>query len=754
MNKVFICILISIFLWACNTTKNIPEGKFLLNDFAITSDNKEIDKVLLEDYIRQKPNSAGKIRLGVYNMAGDTSKWINRFIQKLGQPPVIYSAQLAKMSASQIERQLSNQGYLNVKVDTLLKLKGKEEKKMSVTYRIISGTPYRIRTYEHKIDDPDISRILSFTKRFTSVKQGTLFDQDALEIERERMNNILRNFGYYSFSKENLYYKADTTLNSHQVDVFLSLRQTPDSTSFKRYLMRNITIVSGYDVTSDDNKENFANPDTTYKSGITIIHGKNKFLRNSMLLRNNYLQPGKYYSDSRISRTYTALSSNSTIKQTSIDLKTETEDSINYVDARINIAPSNTHWFQTGIDGTNSAGDFGIAPSISYQHQNLFNGAEILNLKLKGAYEFINGKNKNEFGNKNYYEYGADASLSFPLFLFPWMKSSWREIPTSSTQVSVGVNNQHRSEYIRQFFNMTYTFRWSTQKAQLSHALDLFDINYVRMPWTSSSFKESLDKNKVLKSTYDNQLIARSGYTITYTKNRGMKYPRNNYTIRGTVDVAGWLPHLVQSLGGLKENNSGQYEVMGIAYAEYVKTDLSFSHTRLFDKQKSFAYHILLGVAKPFSNSNILPYERRYFSGGANSVRGWSTRELGPGSYQSNDSTTFINQAGDIKLDMSIEYRNKISELFELAAFIDGGNIWTIKNYDGQEKGEFKFSNFYKEIALAYGAGLRVDLSFLLLRFDVGSRIYDPGRNEGDRFVMFKPRLSRMAWHFAIGYPY
>ena len=193
---------------------------------------------------------------------------------------------------------------------------------------------------------------------------------------------------------------------------------------------------------------------------------------------------------------------------------------------------------------------------------------------------------------------------------------------------------------------------------------------------------------------------------------------------------------------------------MGIAYAEYVKTDLSFSHTRLFDKQKSFAYHILLGVAKPFSNSNILPYERRYFSGGANSVRGWSTRELGPGSYQSNDSTTFINQAGDIKLDMSIEYRNKISELFELAAFIDGGNIWTIKNYDGQEKGEFKFSNFYKEIALAYGAGLRVDLSFLLLRFDVGSRIYDPGRNEGDRFVMFKPRLSRMAWHFAIGYPF
>lgn len=741
-------------------TKKVPSNNYLLKEVSIKSDNKNIDKVYLEDFIRQKPNSSipflGRVRLGIFNYSGDTSKWLNRSIQKyLGQPPVIYNSRLATTSASQIQKELSNQGYLRNKVDTLLSVTGQDNKEIKVTYNIKSGNPYTIRNYNYSIDDSGVSRILGYTRKYSNIQKGQMFNQETLSEELDKRTNILRNLGYYKFTHENLYHKADTTVGDHQVDLTLALNRTSDSIKFNRYRFRDITIISGYDVTDDDNKENFQNPDTTYKNGVMIIHGKNNFLRNSMLLRNSYIRPGRFYSDMAISRTYTAFNGTGAVRQTNIDLTPVVEDSLYFIDAKISLAPGNVYWLQTGLDATNSAGDIGIAPSISYRHQNMFNGAEILNIKLKAAYEFVSGDRSTDVSEDNYYEYGIETSLSFPQFLFPWLKKSWREIPSASTQISLGLTNQHRSEYTRQFFNLGYTFRWSSKRNQLKHAFDFIDVNYVRMPWTSESFKDMLDNtnNKVLKATYDDQLIARTGYNIVYTKNVGRRFPRNTYTIRAGVDYAGWIPSLVKSITNLKKNENGQYQIAGIAYAEYFKADFSFSHTRSFDKHRSFAYRIALGFAQPFGNSNILPYEKRYFSGGANSVRGWNTRRLGPGSYQPNQETSFINQAGDIKLDLNVEYRNKIGDFFELAGFIDAGNIWTIKDYQGQEGGQFKLDKFYKEIAVAYGFGLRLDLDFLLLRLDYGLRVYDPSRNES-KFRLLKPRMNETAWHFGIGYPF
>jgi len=362
----------------------VPDGQYLLNDVSIKSDNKKIDVSSLEDYVRQKPNSNflffGKARLWFYSNAGDTSHWLNRFIQrKLGQPPVIYSARLAETSANQIRKELFNQGYLDAEVDTIQK---EDEKKKNLTYNITSHTPYTVRNYEYRIDNKDIARPLSYMKQFTEIKPGILFDQQILEEERVKMNSLLRNIGYYTFSRDNLYYQADTTLNSHQVDLYLALRQTPDSTDFRRYRFRNVTILSGYDVASDDNAENFENPDTTFTQGMAIVHGKNNFLRRSMIMRNNYIRPGRFYSDMAVSRTYTAFNSTGAVRQTNVELFPVTEDSVDFVDARITISPGNVHWFQAGIDGTNSEGDIGIAPHVSYQHQNFFNGAEVLSNKL------------------------------------------------------------------------------------------------------------------------------------------------------------------------------------------------------------------------------------------------------------------------------------------------------------------------------------------------------------------------------------
>lgn len=767
----FISSALLLILAACSTTKNIPDGSYLLDDFSIKHDTKNATTDL-EDFVRQQTNTSvpllGKYRLKIYNMAGEDSTWTNKIIRKLGQPPVIYSASQTEMSRNQLLKQLNNQGYLNAIADTTLKIDGK---KISVTYNLQGGTPYLIRDYTYTLSDTTMARIMNRIPMKPLLSKGDMYDMDMLEEERIRVNSIMRNVGYYNFSKEYLYFKADSTLNSHQVDLYLDVYPAKDSLPYPRYKMNKITVISGINSLNSENGTGdgrqlntnrwfFRRADTTEYKGITIIHGRNNFLRNSTIARNNYMRKGSYFSDLALNGTYEAYTKMGAIKQANISVTPSPEDSTHLLDATIILLPANAHWFKAGLDGTNSAGDIGIAPSISYQHQNIFNGGEQFSIKLKGAYEFISGKKEDDIMNQNYYEYGAETSLTFPLFLFPWLKKSWREQPSASTKISIGLTNQHRQEYIRQFFNTTLSYNWSTYKYRLRHSLDLIDINYIRMPWMSDDFRKDYyenDENALLRESYRDQLVSRTAYTATLVNGRRLNSLYPTFSLRGSIEVAGALPRLVTTLNGTKvDDETGQKKILGVAYAEYIKGSVEYSRTFYFSKIHSVAYRIGLGLAQPYGNSDVLPFERRFFAGGANSIRGWSTRSLGPGSYQRPDGakSDFVNQTGDMKLEFSIENRYKLTPLFEFAQFIDAGNVWTLKDYTSQPGGQFQFNSFYKEIAVSYGLGIRFDLGFLLLRFDAGMQAYDPGLDQSDRFVLFKPRLNRMAWHFGIGYPF
>lgn len=759
MKKIGIGILGLTLLWSCSSTKHVPDGQYLLSDYKIKTDSKAIDPYYLEDFVRQEP--ASFLRLHIYNIAGkDTSKWLNRNIQKLGQAPVIYSPRLTSITAAQLAKELSNQGYLRAEVDTILKAKNK---KMDVTYNIRNNGMYTIRNYEYTINNPVIGRSLKPAKQYTSIQPGKDFNQEDLETSRENLTTYLRNIGYYNFSKEHFYFKADTTLNSHQVDLFLSLYDSKDSTTFKRFKIRNISVLA--DNSNSRFRRRNAVQDTVQYKDLTIIRGKDKFLRNSTIHRNTFIHSGKFYSDMRTTQTTSAFNSIGVVQQTNVTFTpvSNPSDSLQYLDAQIALIAGNSHFFETELQGTNSAGDFGIAPSISYQHQNLFHGAEILKIQLRGAYEFISSSHNKGFSGQNYYEYGIETSLAFPQFLFPWLKYEWRQMPSASTQVSVGINNQHRREYTRQFFNAALTYRWASNKSRFNHTLSLWDINYIRMPRIDADFRKNYlenNRNPILAESYKDQLISSLKYGITYT-NLNTDYKRrrpqrNQITVRANIELSGLLPSLATRFYDARRDSTNHKQVLGIAYAEYIKVDASYAQTHIIDRKNSLAFRIGLGVANPFGNSDILPFEARYFSGGANSVRGWNTRDLGPGSYIPNDSigNDFANQVGDIKLDLGIEYRSKVAEYIELAGFVDAGNIWTIKNYKGQANGEFKFSKFYKEIALSYGAGVRFDLGFLLLRLDLGVRAYDPEKQKGSKWVITQPRFSRMAWHFGIGYPF
>ncbi len=756
-------IFMSVFILSCSTTKKVPSGSYLLNKVKIESDVKGISESSLKPYLRQKPNSSmillGRVKLKTYNMADNDSTWLNRQMIKFGEPPILYSDRLAGISIEQIRLQLGNKGYLNAEVDTIVE---KKNKKANVTYSIKSNEPYVIRHFSDTIAtvDTTIHKLLEARRRFEVPKEGDIFDLEVLENKRVEIVNLLRNNGYYNFLKENIYYLADTTVGNNKVDLTLGLNNPTDTTHHPSYYFRNIIVNNGIDQTLLRDSSRHYLLDTVQYKDFKVVSERNKFLLPKAIYYNTFIRSGRIYSDRLLERTYSSLNRLGSVSQTNISLTPVVENDTNFIDTNISIFPGNLHFMQFGVDGTHSAGDLGIAADATYEHKNILKGGETFRFKVNAAYEFIAASDSANFTDKGYYEYGAEAFLNIPQLVLPWMMKRLREQPSASTEFSVGINFQKRSEYLRQFFNLSSRFQWSRLNWQLTNVVNPLDITYVRMPWMSQRFVDAYMNdsiNPILKASYEEQLIARTSYTATYTNvTYGRVPPIVPYRIRAGIEVAGHIPRLIASLGGTKQNESGRHTLMGLPYAEYVKGDLDFASSYRIDDKNTLAGHISIGVALPYGNSIALPFEKRYYGGGANSVRGWSTRTLGPGTYNNEKAGyDFANKTGDIKIDLSVEYRHKVTKMFELATFIDAGNIWTIKDYQSQPGGYFQFSSFYKELAAAYGAGFRVDLDFLLLRFDLGMKAYNPALRGKERWSIIQPRIGRdLAFHFAIGYPF
>lgn len=741
-------IVLFLALSACNTTENIPDGSYLLDKIEIRHDTKNSTSYL-SNFIRQKPGSnflfLKNFRLGIYNLGEkDTAKWFNRTIMKAGSAPVIFSDRQTAVSMDQLKKQLNNQGYLNAKVDTILKMKGK---KISVIYDLKAGIPYRIRNCSYMFSDTIMDGIIS-GDALSLLKKGDLFDLDLVEQERLRVSDIFSDAGYYGFSKEYLYFRADTMLNSREVDLYMDVYPAKNGLPHRRYMVDSVTVIFG--LNPFDSKV-----DTTEIKDMKIIRGQDHFLRNSTIIRNNHIKSGTYFSLHATENTYDAYNRINAVKQTNIDFIPTRKDSTG-LNAVIIVQPADAHKVKVGLTGRNSGGDLGISPDLTYQHRNLFNGGEQFGIKLKGAYEFIIGSRYSDLSSRSYFEYGIESDLSLPVFLFPGLKKSLREYPSSSTRFSVGMKNQHRQEYIRQFFNLGITYGWSACKDRLLNKLDLIDITYVRMPWSSEKFDSIYlsSENSMIRASYRDELISRTGYSFTLISSLRSFGPI--YTIRGAIEVGGLLPHLVTTLSRPGDDREEKM-IAGVPYAEYIKGSTEYAMTYPLSKKHSLAYHVMLGLAFPYGNSPILPFVKRFSAGGANSVRGWNFSTLGPGSYVSSvfegDMVDLLEHTGNMKLELNIENRMKINNMFEFAQFVDAGNVWSLQSYEG-EASRFRFNKFYKEIAVAYGIGLRFDPGFFLLRLDLGVRAYDPEEDPSKRFVFFHPRLNRMAWHFGIGYPF
>ncbi len=765
MRKRWLHYISPLLLWmtaSCSVSKFIPEGEYLLDDVKVVSDDKAVKPSDISGYNRQNPNSSWfslvKVPMHIYSLSGtDTTRRINRFIQKLGDKPVIFDEEAAERSREDMQSALHNMGYMQA--DVRLR-KETRKKKLRLKYLVHPGPAYRISHWDYDIQDDSVRRYMAgYASQL--MHEGMRFDVNTLDQERQQMTNHLQDRGFYRFNKEYVTCTADTVRGTHLVDLTFHIApyDATSHTTHARYRIGEVNVVTDFDMTHAM-RQDFARFDSLHYKGLNIFYRERPFLKPEVLSQNIAITPDSFYSDSRLQHTRSSLGRLHAIKYTDIRFQEDAADSTR-LDCHVLLSRNKVNSFSAELEGTNSAGDLGAAASLSYQNRNLFNGSELFTFKVRGAYEAVTGLQG--YSNENYVEYGVEASINFPRFLFPFISAEVRQRTQATSEIGIQFNSQERPEFGRRAASVTWGYRW-TYKRKWQHRVDVLDLNYVYMPWISSTFREEYldnpeNSNSILRYNYENLLIMKAGYGFTYhSDGRESRTASNNsYSIRFNIESSGNLLYAFSHMLNATRNEDHQYTVANIAYAQYIKTDIDFTKSFRIDHRNSIVFHVGMGVAYPYGNSRILPFEKRYFSGGANSVRGWSVRRLGPGSFAGNDrNIDFINQSGDIKLDLNLEYRTKLFWKLNGAFFVDAGNIWTIRDYEEQPGGAFRFDSFYKQIAVSYGLGLRFDFDYFILRFDAGMKAVNPAyRNSKEHYPLIHPDFGRdFAFHFAVGYPF
>ena len=707
-------------LASCNTTKFVPQGQYLLNKAKVKCvDDKSVSGADLQKYLRQRQNTEifgfWKLQLHIYDTAPtDTTTKSNRTLarnaKKMGEAPVIYDEQQTQASMQQLRQQMNNMGYFHAEVDTIKKIKNR---KVNLTYVITAKQPYKIRNYEVDFPASEILRTIASDEQRCKVHPGDQFSTETLDDERARIATALRNRGYFYFEKSMLEFTADSSLNSHEVDVKIHLApfvEHLDSAALKQ--LRTQYYIRNVDFKLDK-----------------------PFLRKNALRSACRLRAGDRYAEWRVERTYARMNGLAPVKYVDIAF-TPAGDTL--LDCEITISRGRIHTVAAEVEGTYSAGDWGVAAGVKYANKNIFHGAEVLTVGARAAYEWrANGGRA--------IEAKADASLLFP----------------SNVKVNIAFNYQQRpDEYTRTIANAGLGYTIPKKPGdKWTHTFNFIDINYIYVPWKSQAFMDRFKNSTLMLASYNDQFILDWNYMASYSS-YDQRHPNRTYVqFAVRAETAGNALYGLSAAAGLPQDSIGRHMLWRVPFAQYAKGDINFTCHGIITPKHHLVGHIGIGVAVPYLNAQVLPFEKRYFGGGANSIRGWQARTLGPGTFRGlNNAAAYDLQVGDIKIDLNLEYRYKVLKFLELAAFLDAGNIWTIRDYKDQPGGVFLFDQFYKQIAWSYGVGVRFDLSILIFRVDFGVKLHDPSRiAEGKQWRTAPNGLGwkdDMTFHFAIGYPF
>ena len=763
----YIIILIPVFgFFSCSTTKHVPEGEYLLKKYEIETENKDIEKREIRKYIRQKPNDrilGLKFPLALYGLSNpEQDKGLSKFFKKIGEEPVVWDPYLTEQSRQEISNYLEKKGYYDASVsDTVIQ----KRKKATVKYNIDLNDPYIINQIDYEIKDSTLrSFLLPDTSRLP-IGEGSVFSVDLLQEERNMIEEILRNKGFYNFSKDFVTYVADTLGKKNLVDLTVEvnkfmIKQGDEefrTTSHKRYKIDSIYVFPDYNPQEAiaRQKQYLANVDTIFYNGLAFVYNQQPGVDLDVINHSNYLQSDQWYSQEEVNRTYDRLNSLRLFRI--INIKFEESESgqdslVRSLDCYIYLQKFKLQSYTIELEGTNSSGNIGGGGNLVYSHRSLFGGAEQFQSKFSGAFEILDQDKFSRIDNT--LRLGAEVGIDFPEFLLPFVRSEqFVKNYHPQTSLSAQYNYQERPDYTRTLANLSFGYHWENRR-DLTHYINPIELNILQLPFLSENFKRNLG-DIYLRSSYDDHFLSVTSYSMIYN-NQNVKRTNDFQFLRLNAELGGnLLTGLNKILGTQKVGD--HYEIFGIRYGQFVKTDLEFRHYEIFSEQNRFVYRVFLGAGFPYGNSSALPFVKQYFSGGANSLRAWNVRALGPGSYTPNeDFRGYPNLTADFKFEANWEYRFDMFWMLEGAFFADAGNIWSLNRGDERKGALLKPDEFLNEIAVGTGFGLRFDLSFSVLRLDLGVKLRDPAFEKGNRWLPGNRQIRRetISWNIAIGYPF
>ena len=768
-------ILIPIFfasvICSCNPTKYVPREETLLDDNLINISKEGIKKSDVIPYIKQKPNKkifGTRFHLGLYNLSNiNKQKWPHTWLRNIGEEPVIYDPYSVDQSVGQIKDYISSKGFFDSQVGDSAQT---EKRKTKVYYNVDLLSPYLIRNIYYNIADTTIQKIFYFDSINCLIVRGKPYDVDVLLAERSRFERFVRDMGFYNFSSDHIFFEIDSTIGDKEVNVYYGIKKytaldesnDPIITDHPVYRVRDVYIYPDY-VPRDaleGGEEYLRSLDTINYRGYYFVTRKNKpEIRYDLIIQSLYLKPGATYNLTNTERSQSHLLTLKTYRLVNIIYNEllVPRDSLQaelLLDCNIQLTLLSQQSFRIEVEGTNSAGYFGGALNLVYQHKNIFRGAELLNLRLRGAYEAIRREN---LGINSAQEFGVETSLRFPEFLLPFLKTEeFVKKYNPATTALLAYNYQNLPSFTRTMANASFGYNWKSGVYN-EHIINPLQLNVINLGRIDSAFLKNIETSVYQVASFRDVVILGGNYSYIFS-NQQIKRSRDYWFLRFNAEASGNLLSLTSKISE-KEKTDGAYRIFGQPFAQYIRTDIDIRYNVILNEVSSIVYRGFAGAGIPYGNSKAIPFEKQYFGGGANSIRAWQVRSLGPGSYAlpGFDSVAFFNQTADIKLEMNAEYRFKLFWILEGALFVDAGNIWSY-NYDETRPGaQFKFNNFYKDMAIGTGLGLRFDFTFVIGRLDVGMKLRDPKIESGSRWILAqRPYNFRddFAMVVAIGYPF
>lgn len=765
---IIILALLAFLLSSCSIKKFVPEGKYLVksNKVVIEEKNTEISKSGVSKYISLKPYKGAlhtNIPTWVYYQSErrPNSKfwaWMNR---NFGKDPVYYDKAEADNSSTQMMRYIDNVGYFHSKVNHTVKLR--ENRKLArVTYHVYPTRPYYVNKIEYNIGDSLMESYIMRDSTKFKLHVGDIYNAYSLSNQRDMITERLRNSGYYYFNHNNIQYEVDSNYMNHTLSIKMNVAQNP--VAHRRYYIKDISVYPNFSVFK-------MNAQPTDSATLTVEAGRWKMantwdfyyfgkprVKPQTLGHSIHIIEGMPYNLRSVTSTYESLGNFSLFGNVSIQFDSVPNDSLNLLDCRITMQQKDAHSFTLQAEGTHSDGDLGIKGSLSYTNRNIFHGAEIFRLSIKTGIEAQKiidlsepeGASQGVFNTR---EFGITASLLFPKFLSPFKLTTFSRDFQPTTSIALGFNSQVRYYYSRYISSATYSYDWKSNY-RLRQTFTPIMLNGVKIDNINPIFQAFLDAetNQRKKNQYNSHLVFGTRYSFIFNTQR-INQEGSFFYLRADLESSGNLLSLFNNTKLITEEE-GVHKIWNVPYAQYVRTSFDIRQHIDLGRNNWLVFRQFIGLGLPYGNSEDLPFERSFYAGGANSLRGWIYRGVGPGSYVPSDND--IEKIGDMQLELNAEYRFPIYNIFNGAVFVDAGNVWTYNPNEAMPGSEFKFNNFYKQIAMDAGVGIRMDVSFLILRFDLAYAMRNPYPDASGNYWRFGQNLGFNNWRFnlGIGYPF